>query len=304
MNKDGPADATASPCREWLVVEVAGADESPAACQTVARSLFQLGGSAVEQLPGGVLRTWLRMSGAVQQERARVSARLATLLGHPDIRLKVEPDRDWLRAWRLGLGPRRVGRRIVISPSWTETSVASEDILIRLDPEMAFGTGEHGSTRTALRLLEEAVEPGGHVIDIGTGSGILAIAAARLGWSVVAVEADPEAVRTARRNVRANRVEDRVRVMHLRVDEPVLRLLQGSRWDVNVDNVDLGFTAPLLPSLRALAAPGGRFVVAGILAGQAEDLLAAARDAGLVLLRSEFDDGWWGGILTPSREAA
>jgi ribosomal protein L11 methyltransferase len=301
MNKDGLLDGSESASAEWLVVKVGAGEVGQAASQAIADCLLKIGGTAVEQSPDGGFTTWVRPLVEPEEVEREVRSRLAEHLAVSDVTCWLEPDRDWLRAWRLGLEARRVGSRIVISPSWLAPPSRSEDILIRVDPQMAFGTGEHGSTRTAIRLLEESVSAGERVLDIGTGSGILAIAAARLGASVVALEADPDAVRTAKHNVRENDVERRVRVVNLIVDEAVLRLLTGARYDLILANVDLGFTRPLLPCVKRLVEPDGRLVAAGILVEETDGFLAAAEKAGLVLLRQEVDDGWWGGLLTPSK---
>ena len=304
MNKDGfPEDCQSAP-GEWLVVEVSAPEPGAPTGPAITRCLLDIGGTSVETTPDGRWKTWIRLVGEPKEMKSRIRSRLARHLGDRAVTLRIEPDRDWLMEWRQGLAPRRVGSRLVISPSWATPRLRTADILIRIDPEMAFGTGEHGSTRTALRLLEGTITAGERVLDLGTGSGILAIAAARLGGSVVAVEADPEAAENARRNVRRNGVEERVRIASLRVDEAVLRLLGTTPYDLVLANVDLGFTAPLLPGLEALTRPDGRLVAAGLLAEESDVFTAAARAAGLTLLRREMDDGWWGGLFTPAKTAA
>ncbi len=303
MNKDGLPNGSRSAFGKWLVVEVGAAETTPPDRQVIAESLIEIGGTAVERSPDGGLATWIRLSAAPEDLESEVRSRLAHHLADLEVTCRVEPDRDWLSAWRQGLAPRRVGSRIVITPSWLSPPIGSGDVLIEIDPEMAFGTGEHGSTRTALRLLEEAITTGDRVLDVGTGSGVLAIAAARLGGSVLALEADPAAVETAKRNVRRNGVDGRVRTVNLLVDRAVLRLL-GGRYDVILANVDLGFTSPLLTAFEALLHPGGRMITAGILAEESHELIAAAEKARLTLLHEAVDEGWWGGLLTSSKAAA
>ncbi len=122
-------------------------------------------------------------------------------------------EEDWAEAWKAFYHIQKIGRHLVIKPSWEEYQPAVEDLIIELDPGMAFGTGTHPSTVLCLEALEDSIHGGEYVIDVGTGSGILAVAAAKLGAGrVEAVDADPVAVEAAKTNVTANHVEKVVSV--------------------------------------------------------------------------------------------
>ena len=265
----------------------------------VANALLELGGSSVQETPDGGWATWLRLAEQPSSAERHVREELGMRFGDSlRIACSIAPDEDWLRGWRQGLGPRRIGDRVVVAPSWAAAAVESQELLVELDPEMAFGTGEHGSTRTAIRLLANTARAGKKVLDVGAGSGILSIVAAKLGAEVLAVEADAEAVRTAENNLRRNGVDTRVRVVHLRVTRGVLDLLRGVGFDLIVVNVERSFTEPLLSAFASLMNEGGKLIVAGILEEEAVAVRRAARLADLEVADMSTDDGWWAGVFT------
>ena len=296
-NKDERDPQQSQAGEEWLVVTVC----APAAVgHDAVLALFDLGASAVQESPDGSLVTWIHAAPAAASVERRVRSTLLDRFGVSlQVGCRTVAGEDWLREWRRGLGPRRVGRRVVVAPSWKVPQVAPEEILVEIDPEMAFGTGEHGSTRTAIRLLETADLDGRRVLDVGAGSGILSIVAAKLGARVLALEVDPDAVRTAERNLVRNAVEDRVRVLELSVDRSVLELLRGVTFDVILVNVERRFIEPLLPAFKPLLSPAGALITAGILEEEAPGLTRAAEALGLQLCRATRDAGWWGGAFTP-----
>lgn len=278
-----------------MIVTVSGHEPS----HVVANALLELGGSSVQETPDGGWTTWLRLAQQPASTERRVREELGMRFGDSvRIACSIAPDEDWLRAWRRGLGPRMIGDRVVVAPSWAAAAVESPGLLVELDPEMAFGTGEHGSTRTAIRLLADRAGAGKKVLDVGAGSGILSIVAAKLGAEVLAVEADAQAVRTAESNLRRNGVETGVRLVHLRVTQGVLELLRGVAFDLIVVNVERSFTEPLLPALASLLSEGGELIVAGILEEEAATVRHAARLAGLEVVDTSTDEGWWAGAFT------
>lgn len=282
----------------WLVLTV-GLD-SPELGDLVAEELIALGGSSVVE-HAGLLTTYLPapLDPKAVTERAR-EALAAALPAGAAVRIAWEwqQDEDWAREWKRGLRPREITPRLVVKPSWTEWTAAEGQIVIDVDPQMAFGTGEHATTRGCLRLLDGAVREGDRVLDVGSGSAILAIAAARLGArEVVAVEYDPDANLNARENLVRNGVDDRVSILERMADPALLQGLDA--FDLIVANILSGVIRPLLPAFRlALAAAAEpRLIVSGILQTEAEEVLRASADAGFVLEREDREDEWWSALL-------
>lgn len=285
-----------------MVVTV-GLDE-PELRDLVAEELIGLGGSSVVE-QAGLLTTYLAAPvdpmALVEAARARISNALPQ---GTDFRLAWEwrDNEDWAREWKRGLRPREITGRLVVKPTWTEWEQAGDRIVIDVDPQMAFGTGEHATTRGCLRLLDGAAREGDRVLDVGSGSAILAIAAARLGArEVIAVEYDPDANLNARDNLVQNGVEARVTILERMADAPLLAELGA--FDLITANILSGVIRPLLPAFhRALAAaPHGRLIVSGILQSEADGMVAAARDAGFELREEDREEEWWSALLTLAR---
>ncbi|MBC7223549.1 MAG: 50S ribosomal protein L11 methyltransferase, partial [Anaerolineae bacterium] len=207
---------------EWIEVTVACPASDVEAQQAVA-ALFQRwgqGGAVLEEAPGEEhirLKTYLPADSPGAAVRKEVEIGLALLrhlyphLGEPVFRHLAQD--DWAQAWKRAYQLQRIGRSLVIVPSWEPYAPRAGEHVVRLDPGLAFGTGLHETTRLCLALLEVHLRPGARLADVGTGSGILAIAAARLGAAqVVALDADPIAVRAARENVARNQVKGVVQV--------------------------------------------------------------------------------------------
>jgi ribosomal protein L11 methyltransferase len=198
--------------------------------------------------------------------------------GRASVSSRVIEAQRWARAWRSAARPVRIGR-LVVAPTRFRVPPRRGQIVIRIDPGMAFGSGAHPSTRLALRaLLRSLRTPRGRllVVDVGTGSGILAIAAARLGAGRVwARDIDPIAVAVARENLLANRVADRVRVSRGAGVGSV-----PARCDVIVANIIAETIADLLPEVRTRIASGGAFIGSGIVEDRLPAVLEAAAAAG------------------------
>nr|WP_291315733.1 50S ribosomal protein L11 methyltransferase [Desulfuromonas sp.] len=186
---------------------------------------------------------------------------------------------DWAEGWKQHFSAVRIGRRLVVKPSWEAFSPAPGDVVVTLDPGMAFGTGTHGTTRLCLealdRLFDGAPAPQ-RILDVGTGSGILAIAAAALGAGrVLACDIEEAAVQCARENALRNRVEDRVEV----TGEP-LEALEGSFHAV-IANILAEENIRLAPELIRRLAPGGTLILSGILVEKEPEVIEAFSRYGL-----------------------
>ncbi len=198
-------------------------------------------------------------------------------------------DEDWSEVWKQYYKPFRAGEHLVVKPSWEPYEPLEGDLVIEIDPGMAFGSGMHETTSMCLGLLEQYVKPSARVADVGTGSGILAIGAALLGAeNLLAIDIDPTAVRVAAENVEHCGFADRIRV---RLGDLLARA-DGEVFDVCVANiiadVIIGFAKPLIPHI----APGGVFLCSGIISERERDVRDALTGAGYTLLDVRHKGEW------------
>lgn len=283
----------------WLVVSV----RAPGARERhlLVDALVGLGARAVEERDGA-LTTHFPPRPDAEAFVDEVRWRLSTVPGvgpSLEVSWSWQPHEDWAELWKRDLVPRRVGPRIVVTPTWIEPDPEPDAVVIRLDPGVAFGTAEHATTRGCLRLLDGAVSPGDRVADLGAGSGILAIAACKLGAREVrAVDADSFACSAARENAEANGCGDRVHVVEARLaadDVAGLGPLEGI-----AANIEAEVAVELLPGAVRALVPGGWLVVGGILAPEREEVVDAARSLGLGLDGEDREEEWWSGLFRTS----
>lgn len=210
----------------------------------------------------------------------------ADYYGEPQIKhLATE---DWAEAWKRHYHTLRVGQHIVIAPSWETPELTAGDLLIQLDPGMAFGTGAHPSTQLILRLLEKNIRPGSVLLDVGAGSGILAIAAVKLGASrVIATDIDPEAVRTAEENARLNGVRSQLSLFVDAVPE-------SGRYPLVMANILADVIADLLlhQGLAQRVADDGVLLLSGIIQQRRDVVDLALRATGMRTV-DVIEDGDW-----------
>ena len=193
---------------------------------------------------------------------------------------------DWQNAWRKYYHPMDIGRRLAVVPSWQDYPTGR--IALRLDPGLAFGTGGHETTSLCLEALDELVAGGERVLDIGTGSGILAIAALKLGAAAAeGVDIDPVAVRTACENAALNGVADRFTGL-----EGDLSDKASGRYDIITANIVANAIIALAPAVPGLLAAGGRFIASGIIDARADEVAAALAAAGLGPIARRDKRGW------------
>ena len=215
---------------------------------------------------------------------------LALPVGPGVVEITTVPAEAWAEAWREHFRPLPVGHRLLVAPPWAIPADAGGRLVVVIEPGRAFGTGAHATTRGCLELLERALvaAPAARVLDIGTGSGILAIAAARLGVpAVVALDVDPDAVAAAAANAGRNGVGERVRVEATGAEE-----WAGSPAPLVLANL-LGTTlVALAPALARACATPGRLVAGGLLAAETPAVTAALAGSGFVLAEAVEHEGW------------
>ncbi|QDR80948.1 50S ribosomal protein L11 methyltransferase [Sporomusa termitida] len=208
--------------------------------------------------------------------------------GRGYINCREVQEEDWASAWKEYFHPVRVSEHIVIKPSWEEYLPAAGDIVIELDPGMAFGTGTHPTTAMCVRCLEDVIKPKQVVFDVGTGSGILSVAAAKLGAaSVRAVDLDPVAVKVAAENIAVNNVTAKVEI----TQGDLLTGVTG-KADVIVANIIADIIIKMLPDVRIRLADQGVFIGSGIITDRLGDVTAALIDSGFVVDRVIEEGGW------------
>ncbi len=198
-------------------------------------------------------------------------------------------DEDWANSWKKYFHTDKVGEHIVIQPSWEEYEPEPGEVVLRLDPGAAFGTGTHPTTSMCLRSLEKLVKPGMTVFDVGTGSGVLAIAAAKLGAKAVwAVDYDPTAVRVARENIEANGVADLITTG----ESDLFSALEGKKAGLVTANLIADLVIRLLPDLDSRLEKGGALLASGIIDSRAQEVREAAETAGFSIAEDHEEKEW------------
>lgn len=276
------------------------ADLAPEAADAVTNFLHEVGatGTVEEARPDGVrVQAFFPPGRDPRRTRTALIRYLAALralhqrVGPGRVRVCRVPGRAWAEAWRAHFRPVPVGERWLVCPPWEVPPAPppGRSVLL-IEPGRAFGTGAHGSTRGCLVLLERALgaRPAGRVLDVGTGSGILAVAAARLGVpEIVALDVDPDAVAAARANAARNGVAERVRVVLAPAED-----WGGPAADLVLANLLARDLVRLGPVLGRLTARPGRLVAGGLMPGEAAEVVAALGAEGFGEVDSVEDDGW------------
>ena len=239
-----------------------------------------------------LLRTYLPSNARQQLAHIEVGVKLASIL-EPLGELKISPlddEADWQNAWKSHFSLLKLGRRLVIKPSWIDYPGEPGELIINLDPGMAFGTGYHPTTYTCLELLEELISPAARSLDLGTGSGILAIAMVKLGAAeVVALDTDPVAVRTAGQNFQGTQIEERVKLAQGTVPHP---LTGAGGFDLAVANISARAVGDRAGAVRESLKPEGVFIGSGIIHEQRHEAEAAIRNAGFTSIEIRQREDW------------
>ncbi|HUY99326.1 MAG TPA: 50S ribosomal protein L11 methyltransferase [Thermomicrobiaceae bacterium] len=200
------------------------------------------------------------------------------------------PEEDWANAWKEHFQVTRIGRHFVIRPSWRSYEPHADDVVIDLDPGMAFGTGLHPTTELCLRWLEDLSVAGRQMLDAGAGSGILSIAAVKLGASLVeAVEVDPVSISALRHNIELNGLSERIRVV---LGDAGAVLDEGRRYDLIVANILSSILIHVADSLVEAARPGAQLVLSGIIEVHEADVIAAFEARGCRLMERRAAADW------------
>ena len=241
-----------------------------------------------------LLRTYLTTGSRQRMARIDVGVRLVGAIepiGDLEIR-ELPEDEDWMESWKSNFGILRIGKRLVIKPTWLELdfTASPDDIVIEIDPGIAFGTGYHPTTDTCLQAMEQHIAPGMTVLDLGTGSGILTIAAIKLGAGLVtALDIDSQAVTAARRNFRRLSINKQVRLGQGSVPHPTA---PAGDFDLAVANISARGVADRCPFILTALKPGALFIASGLLNTQKEEVAAVVEPLGFSPI-SEWPQEEW-----------
>jgi ribosomal protein L11 methyltransferase len=228
-----------------------------------------------------------------QEQRRRFETALKALDGPLQMQHRVfyraVDEEDWAESWKAFFWPEKISDRIVVKPTWRDYQPKGDERVLEIDPGMAFGTGTHPTTALCIQMLETYLKPEDRMLDVGTGSGILMIAAVLLGAAEVnGIDNDPVAVDVARQNLLLNALmADRCRVWSG-------NLLSGvaERYDIVVANILAEVIIALLPDISPVLLPGGRFICSGILYSQQDAVADRARSLGFELLEARLREEW------------
>jgi ribosomal protein L11 methyltransferase len=218
--------------------------------------------------------------------------------GTPEYSVRLVDEQDWANSWKQYFKPLRVTDRLTIKPTWEPYDASPDELILELDPGMAFGTGTHATTSLCLKTIEQVVRPGDHVIDVGTGSGVLAIAAAKLGAEhVLALDLDPVAVSSATENIRLNGLEERVTVRH----SDLLQALRDSEGgdigvkmpvQVVVANILAEIILLFIDDVAQVLETGGHYIVSGVIESKERLVEEALVKAGFEIENKRTDSEW------------
>ncbi|HEY3379589.1 MAG TPA: 50S ribosomal protein L11 methyltransferase [Armatimonadota bacterium] len=277
----------------WAVIEIPVPDE---ASETVAERLRAAGADGVsEEWRKGqnyVRAFWKDGVAAAVADATEAALRalveVEVLPAVPAFTLTSMEDQDWLEGWKQYFSPLEISSRLAVVPSWETFTPKPEQAIITLDPGMAFGTGTHGTTYTCLLALSNYLTPGMRVCDVGTGSGILAIAAVKLGArEIVATDNDPLAVRVAQENAELNGVAGNI---DFRVND-LLADIAGP-FDLVLANILAPVILLLIPQLPQILPPGALFISSGYITSQEDEIRTALQAAGHVILARYEREDW------------
>ena len=246
-----------------------------------------------------LLRTYLTNTSKQRMARIEVGVNLIRILQPMgEMEVKNLEEVDWESAWKSHFTLLKIGNRLVIKPSWIDYQAEHDEVVIELDPGMAFGTGYHPTTRMCLEALEGLAQPEMDVLDLGTGSGILAIAAAKLGVaSILTLDVDPTAVTAARKNLKASGLAKVVRLARGTLPH---NLAPDGRFDLAMANISAKVIRAEAQYLWQSLKPGGMFIASGFIQDQQGEVEETLTNLGFSHLKTYHVEDWIALLLSKS----
>jgi len=326
-SKNSPGSA---PCRanrppatdDWLEFSIQADPETAEAVSEVFNR-FGTGGAVVEQVFNEprrkadddvplTIKTFIPAHDVRTRQTLEQALHLLSCIRDlPEPRIRLLPKEEWAESWKHHFYVQHIGERIVIVPSWIEYAPQAREIVIHLDPGLAFGTGLHPTTRLCLQAMEHILTPGDTVLDVGTGSGILSIAAAKMGSpSVLALDTDLLAAKVARQNVELNAVSHQIHVVRGSIATSPVGLalsscadaslptctLRTNGYDLTVANIIAEVIVELAEALAASLAPNGHLIVSGIIRDR-EKAVRTSLSAVDIKIVDKLEEGDWLALL-------
>lgn len=267
--------------------------EDPALVNTYIKSgLWDYTDIPLSEVTGEVtIKAWLSEDEDLPQKIEQLKICLAhSIMAKDDYRISISniKNEDWENNWKQYFHPEKIGKKIVVCPSWEKYEKKEDEIIIDLDPGMAFGTGTHPTTSMCIAFLEDIVKKEDIVFDVGTGSGILAIAAKKLGAKeVLAADFDNVAVKVAKENIEKNHLKDEIAIFQ----SDLLKNFSG-KGDLIIANIIADIIIKLLPSIKNHLKEDGLFLASGIIEDRALDVINAVKEHGLYVKEEKEKGGW------------
>jgi ribosomal protein L11 methyltransferase len=278
--------------KSWIEVTIPSA---PASFEVLENFLFEMGSCGTIETEGAV-KGYFPQSQIDETTKSRLEIYIENLgaLGHQmgtPIYTDI-PQEDWNTNWRNHFIPIQVTPNILVSPPWIANDSGKNQIVIEIMPRMAFGTGTHETTKLCLVILNDTIKRNDRILDVGTGSGILAIGAAKMGASrVLGIDIDESAIDNAVENIKQNRVEAQVEIRAGSID-----VVGKERFNLICANIDRKTLVPIIEKMKKRLYPDGQVILSGILEPEEKEIMIPIQKAGLIC-RDKKRQGEWIGLL-------
>ncbi len=285
---------------DFIKISVSDIDGEAAEAVSDLFNRYGQGGAVIEAFPPDFEKVTVRTVIPDEDEllRAQIEV-LLTLIGQalpsglPEPQFQIVGESDWANSWKEHFHVVRIGRHFVIKPSWRDYTPAGDDIVIEIDPGLAFGSGLHPTTQLCLKLFEDMDLTGQSLFDVGTGSGVLSIAALKLGAGPIrAVDIDDVAVRVAEENFELNGFPFGQADSLIETAVGSAADAGGRQWQIVVANILTHILIKLMPDLASAIMPGGKLILSGMIAEQEVEVTAEAQARGLTVIGRKTEEDW------------